>query len=51
MAASKKTSAKQKFKSNEYIVYPAHGVGRVVEVETQEIAGSVLELYVIAYLF
>ncbi|MGI9482381.1 MAG: CarD family transcriptional regulator [Hyphomicrobiales bacterium] len=49
MAASKKTNAKQKFKSNEYIVYPAHGVGRVVEVEKQEIAGTTLELYVIDF--
>ena len=49
MTASKKTSVKHKFKSNEYIVYPAHGVGRVVEVETQEIAGTTLELYVIDF--
>lgn len=49
MAASKKTSAKPKFKANEYIVYPAHGVGRVVEVEKQEIAGTTLELYVIDF--
>ena len=49
MTASKKTSVKHKFKPNEYIVYPAHGVGRVVEVETQEIAGTTLELYVIDF--
>ena len=29
----------------DYIVYPKHGVGRVVELETQEIAGLSLELY------
>ncbi len=49
MAASKKATAKPKFKANEYIVYPAHGVGRVVEIEKQEIAGTTLELYVIDF--
>jgi len=49
MAVSKKITAKMKFKANEYIVYPAHGVGRVVEVEEQEIAGTTLELYVIDF--
>ncbi len=33
----------------DYIVYPKHGVGRVVELETQEIAGLALELYVIRF--
>lgn len=46
MAAQAK---KQKFKSNDYIVYPAHGVGKVVEVEEEEIAGAKLELYVIDF--
>ena len=49
MAGSKKISARNKFKANEYIVYPAHGVGRVVEIEEQEIAGTTLELYVIDF--
>lgn len=46
MAAQTK---KQKFKANDYIVYPAHGVGKVVEVEEEEIAGAKLELYVIDF--
>ena len=33
----------------DYIVYPKHGVGRIVELETQEIAGLSLELYVIRF--
>ena len=33
----------------DYIVYPKHGVGRVTELETQEIAGLSLELYVIRF--
>ena len=37
------------FKANEFIVYPAHGVGRIVGIEEQEIAGMSLELFVIAF--
>lgn len=46
MAAAKK---KLKFKPDEFVVYPAHGVGRVVDVEEQEIDGTSLELYVIDF--
>ena len=37
------------FKTGEWIVYPAHGVGRVVTIEEQEIAGLSLELFVITF--
>jgi CarD family transcriptional regulator len=37
------------FKTNEYIVYPAHGVGQIVAVEEQEVAGFKLELFVITF--
>jgi len=37
------------FEVNEYVVYPAHGVGQIVEIEEQEIAGAKLELYVINF--
>ncbi|WP_246737529.1 CarD family transcriptional regulator [Nordella sp. HKS 07] len=37
------------FKVNELIVYPAHGVGRVVQIEEQEIAGITLELYIVDF--
>jgi CarD family transcriptional regulator len=37
------------FKANEFIVYPAHGVGRIVGIEEQEIAGMSLELFVITF--
>ena len=49
MAAKKKTTSKLKFKPSEYVVYPAHGVGKITSVEEQEIAGSKLELYVIHF--
>jgi CarD family transcriptional regulator len=38
------------FKPNEYIVYPAHGVGQIVAVEEQEVAGFKLELFVISFI-
>ena len=34
---------------NEYVVYPAHGVGRIVKIEEQESAGLNLELFVISF--
>jgi CarD family transcriptional regulator len=37
------------FKTGEWIVYPAHGVGRIVAIEEQEIAGLSLELFVITF--
>ncbi len=40
---------KQKFKANDYVVYPAHGVGKVLVIEEEEIAGITLELYVIDF--
>ena len=50
MAAEKKTASKKlKYKVNEFVVYPAHGVGKIVALEEQEIAGAKLELYVIDF--
>lgn len=37
------------FRTNQFVVYPAHGVGRVTDVEEQEIADVTLELYVITF--
>ena len=51
--AQKKTTPapkKLKFKTNEFIVYPAHGVGKIVSIEEQTIAGAKLELYVVDFL-
>ncbi|MDA4845691.1 CarD family transcriptional regulator [Hoeflea poritis] len=45
----KKSSQRQGFKTNEYIVYPAHGVGQIVAIEEQEVAGHKLELFVIDF--
>ena len=45
----KPVSQRHGFKTGEYIVYPAHGVGRVLAIEEQEIAGLKLELFVITF--
>ncbi|HVY57680.1 MAG TPA: CarD family transcriptional regulator [Xanthobacteraceae bacterium] len=45
----KKTTQRQGFKTNEFIVYPAHGVGQIVAIEEQEVAGCKLELFVINF--
>jgi CarD family transcriptional regulator len=37
------------FKLNEFVVYPAHGVGQIVSIEEQEVAGFKLELFVINF--
>ncbi len=39
----------QDFRPNDYVVYPAHGVGQIISVEEQEIAGLTLELFVISF--
>jgi len=50
MATQKKpVSQRHGFKTNEFVVYPAHGVGRIVGIEEQEIAGMSLELFVINF--
>jgi CarD family transcriptional regulator len=48
-AASKTPGAKSGFKTSEFIVYPAHGVGQITAIEEQEVAGFKLELYVISF--
>lgn len=42
-------SSKNTYAVGDYIVYPKHGVGRITELEAQEIAGLRLELYVIRF--
>jgi CarD family transcriptional regulator len=37
------------FKTNEFVVYPAHGVGQILAIEEQMIAGATLELFVITF--
>jgi CarD family transcriptional regulator len=49
MAAKKKAQSKHGFRKNEFIVYPSHGVGRIVGIEEQVVAGHKLELFVINF--
>ncbi|CAH1677803.1 CarD family transcriptional regulator [Hyphomicrobiales bacterium] len=49
MTSAKKTAQRQGFKTGESIVYPAHGVGQIVAIEEQEVAGYKLELFVITF--
>lgn len=39
----------RKFTVGEYVIYPSHGVGRITGVETQEVAGYSLDVYVISF--
>jgi len=50
MPSIKKPTQRQGFKTNEFIVYPAHGVGQIMAIEEQEIAGARLELFVINFI-
>jgi len=47
--ALKSAGQRQGFKLNEFVVYPAHGVGQIVAIEEQEVAGFKLELFVISF--
>lgn len=39
----------RKFTVGENVVYPSHGVGRVIDIENQEIAGYSLDVYVVLF--
>ena len=43
------TTKNSDFRPNEFVVYPAHGVGQIIAVEEQEIAGIKLELFVVSF--
>jgi CarD family transcriptional regulator len=45
MSDVKKTT----FQTRDYVVYPAHGVGRITGIESKTVAGMSLEVFVIAF--
>lgn len=47
--AKNASGQRQAFKLNEFVVYPAHGVGQIIAIEEQEVAGFKLELFVISF--
>jgi len=48
--AAKAANPGKGFKVAEFIVYPAHGVGEIIAIEEQEVAGFKLELFVISFI-
>src|SRR5580658_6913640 len=52
-APAKKIAAnsnkKHEFKTNDHVVYPTHGVGKVAGIEEKEVAGTRLELFIIEF--
>ncbi|MGQ3676667.1 CarD family transcriptional regulator [Xanthobacter sp. TB0139] len=49
MSTKKNPQTRLGFKTGEHIVYPSHGVGRIMAIEEQEVAGFKLELFVISF--
>jgi len=43
------SNKKHEFKTNDHVVYPTHGVGKVSGIEEKEVAGSRLELFIIDF--
>ncbi|MFT4793994.1 MAG: CarD family transcriptional regulator [Paracoccaceae bacterium] len=46
---TKSASKKADFRPDDFVVYPSHGVGQIVSIEEQEVAGTRLELFVISF--
>ena len=42
-------SKKPDFRPDDFVVYPAHGVGKIMSIEEQEVAGFRIELFVISF--
>src|ERR1700748_2557727 len=42
-------SEKPPFATGDLVVYPTHGVGKILGIETQEIAGSTLSVFVVHF--
>ena len=44
-----KTKKNLEFRPEQFVVYPSHGVGKIVSVDEQEVAGITLEMFVINF--
>jgi len=42
-------ASSQEYKTGDFVVYPTHGVGQVLNIESQEVVGQKLELIVISF--
>ena len=45
----KVVSKKEQFLPEQYVIYPSHGIGQILEIEKKEIAGQMLKMYVIEF--
>ena len=48
-AATKAKDKDSGFKKGDFVVYPTHGVGKVLGVENQEISGHTLQVIIISF--
>ena len=48
--AIKEKKVKKIFNTKDYVVYPTHGVGCVIDIEKREVVGQYLEMYVIEFI-
>ena len=46
----KEKKVKKIFETKDFVVYPTHGVGQVIDIEKREVVGQKLEMYVIEFL-
>jgi CarD family transcriptional regulator len=44
-----KTKKNYDFNTDDYIVYPAHGVGQIVSIDKHEVSGIEIEMFVISF--
>lgn len=44
-----KNAKRPEFRANDHVVYPAHGVGKIVSIEERDVAGVKLEMFVISF--
>ena len=46
---TRKKNSKKQYKTRDLVVYPSHGVGKIIGIEEEEIAGDNLQLYVVSF--
>lgn len=44
-----RSKTRLRFKTNDFVVYPAHGIGQILAIEEQTVAGTSLEFFVIYF--
>ncbi|MEM9725244.1 MAG: CarD family transcriptional regulator [Pseudomonadota bacterium] len=49
MTKKAKSPKRSEFRANDFVVYPAHGVGKIVSIEERDVAGVKLEMFVISF--